>query len=179
MKKTFLVCVALSLAACGGRDKPKAVTGGGSASIPPVTTVTIASLESQGKLPTLDRSNDLKGPDADNNGVRDDIDKWIQSQPFSDSQKKAAVQMAKSLQNTFSIDVKSDAAIRQAEILSGNTVTCLNAQFPSDAKPSSTTVLNILRKYTMNTKDRVGAYIAYSEALNGSLLTIPSGDNCD
>lgn len=37
----------------------------------------IARLEQQGVLPTLDRSTDVRGPDLNNNGVRDDIDAFV------------------------------------------------------------------------------------------------------
>ncbi len=34
----------------------------------------LAELERAGVLPALNRSTDIAGPDADNNGIRDDID---------------------------------------------------------------------------------------------------------
>jgi hypothetical protein len=48
----------------------------------------IKALEDSGQLPKLDRSSDIRGPDADNNGIRDDIDAWIAAQPITDAQKR-------------------------------------------------------------------------------------------
>jgi len=37
----------------------------------------VKHLEQSGLIPVLDRSADLAGPDLDNNGIRDDIDAYI------------------------------------------------------------------------------------------------------
>ena len=50
----------------------------------------IKALEDSGAYPKLDRSADLKGPDQNLNGVRDDIDAWIATLPITEVQKKAA-----------------------------------------------------------------------------------------
>lgn len=187
VKKTIGIWLALSLAACGGSDNNSTASGSPTASpgatpaTPPPTSanvVTVADLERQGKLPTLDRSADLKGPDIDNNGIRDDIDRWIQNQPYTEPQKQAALQVARVLQNILSVDVTNDAALREAGDASRKAVTCVYARFPVGDQPNPNTVIKTLQKYTMNTKARVTAYLAYSDALNGSVSDIPSGENC-
>ncbi len=85
-----LTGLALSLSACGGGSKSSNPPTG-----PQPLKETIQALEDSGKIPKLDRSNDLLGPDANSNGVRDDIDAWIAAQPITEVQKKAAQQMAK------------------------------------------------------------------------------------
>ena len=47
----------------------------------------IADAERAGKYPPLDRSSDIAGPDANGNGVRDDIEAWINSLPVTDLQR--------------------------------------------------------------------------------------------
>ncbi len=37
----------------------------------------LQALEEEGTIPKLDRSKDLAGPDKNNNGVRDDIESYI------------------------------------------------------------------------------------------------------
>ncbi len=43
----------------------------------PTLSDNIKTLEDSGVIPKLDRSSDIKGPDQNLNGVRDDIDAWI------------------------------------------------------------------------------------------------------
>jgi hypothetical protein len=83
-KTLALAAIAFSLSACGGGsvrpDTPESAT----------LAQQIETLEKTGQLPQLDRSSDIRGPDTDNNGIRDDIDAWIAAQPISNAQKKAA-----------------------------------------------------------------------------------------
>ena len=80
--------LALYLVACDAGNtqppKPKPTPA------PTAVTEQIAQLQKGGKLPKLDRSTDIKGPDTDNNGIRDDIDAWIVALPITDVQKRAA-----------------------------------------------------------------------------------------
>ena len=46
----------------------------------------IAKLEKSGQVPTLDRTSSLLGIDANNNGVRDDIEAYINSLGFTPAQ---------------------------------------------------------------------------------------------
>ena len=41
------------------------------------------------EAPTLDRSSDIAGPDINKNGVRDDIEAWVNLQPVNEGQRKA------------------------------------------------------------------------------------------
>jgi hypothetical protein len=52
-------------------------------------------------IPQLERSSDIAGPDANQNGVRDDIEAWINVQPLNEGQRKALIQMARWLQVTL------------------------------------------------------------------------------
>src|SRR5690606_37178328 len=83
--------LSLTLAGCGG-GKP----AGSPVAAPPVpgseSTLKqqLDDLERRGELPALDRSSDIAGPDADHNGIRDDIDAYITALPVNDAVKKAA-----------------------------------------------------------------------------------------
>ncbi len=132
------------------------------------------------KLPLLDPGPGLKGPDTDKNGVRDDIDLWIKNQPYSEAQKKAALQSARALQNSLSVKTTDLALVRAANLAIFRAVGCVHRQFPmSQQEQSSHTVLKTLQKYTMNTKDRTAAYLKFNEALNGSDTELPKGNTCD
>jgi len=62
----------------------------------------IEDLERKGKLPKLDRTNTLTGIDANNNGIRDDIEAYIEHNYIPEI-RKAARQEARSIQKTLLI----------------------------------------------------------------------------
>jgi hypothetical protein len=116
----------------------------------PSLATQIATLEASGKLPKLDRSSDVRGPDANNNGIRDDIDAWIAAQPITDLQKKAAQQIAKVQQATTLVDLNDKAAL---QTLGDRTAAA--------------------------TKERAMQYIKYNRASSGSTTSLPSGNTCE
>jgi len=82
-------------------------SGGGTGTInPPTLRDQIAALEQSGAYPKLDRSADLAGPDANSNGVRDDIEAWIHSLKLSDVQTKALMQDARATQRTLVVSLE-------------------------------------------------------------------------
>ena len=78
-----------SLAACGGGG----VASSGAALTPQEQ---IAQLEASGSLPSLDRTDSISGIDANANGVRDDIEQYIEKKYAEPSQRAAAMQTASS-----------------------------------------------------------------------------------
>lgn len=125
---------------------------------------------------TWDRDLTLKGTDANNNGIRDDIDAWIRRN-FSDPKEiKAVEQKARNLQSMILVDKKNIQALKDVDYASNKSVNCLFSQFSPNklGKISST-----LRGYTMNTKNRLQSYLAFSEALNGTSSTSLRGDTCE
>ena len=57
-------------------------------------------LEWTGRVPALDRSSDLAGPDTDNDQVRDDVQAWIAAQNYPETERRAVQQLARALQQT-------------------------------------------------------------------------------
>ncbi|WP_139313457.1 hypothetical protein [Rhodoferax antarcticus] len=168
---TGLSLVAL-LSACGG--------GGGS---PPTTTppttiqATILALESSGKLPTLDRSASIAGPDANNNGVCDDVDAYIAGQGYTAPQLKSVQQTAKALADILRVDTSNQNALRASDLSLQKSLNCVFSKFP-DSSQSAAVIKNI-EKINANTKARVEAYIKYQIAMNGKVLASPQGDTCE
>jgi len=160
---TILLALLLP-AACGG-DDPAAPAAR-----------SIADLERQGQLPVLDRSDDPGGPDADGNGVRDDIDAWIARQDGGPAWQRALGQLARSFRDAVAAGGDPTAAQAAAR---NNTraVACIMARSRSAAEGAQ--ALADLRKMSANTKARVIAYLDYSAALDGSVLSLPAGDGCD
>ena len=146
---------------------------------PPTLTLKeqIAKLEKSGQVPTLDRTSSLLGIDANNNGVRDDIEAYINSLGFTPAQVRAAMQKAKILQKTLSVNTKDPAAVQQLGEKSMASTNCLGDTFTAPGQRSQ--VSQMLESYTMNTKTRVMQYLSYNSASSGSVTRLPDGDTCD
>ena len=196
--------VSTGLLACGGKsdppnmvlpDTPTAVqlvvpsaaasTPGlvvtGSSSTTTATSTTIVSirdmieaLEKSGTAPPLDRSSDIKGPDVNNNGVRDDIEAYINLLPLTPKQIKALMQDARINQLTLTTDVSDKAALQrvgEASMAAGKCLAdSLSGYYPLSRK---------IEAMTANTRERVKQYMAYNSARSGSSTTMPSGDTCE
>ncbi|HRH05824.1 MAG TPA: hypothetical protein PK702_08370 [Burkholderiaceae bacterium] len=81
---------------------------------PPTPTLAaqIKALEDSGAYPKLDRSTDLKGPDQNLNGVRDDVESWINKQPITDVQKRGGMQLAAVFQKALFVDLNDKVALQ-------------------------------------------------------------------
>ena len=170
-------CVALvimlSLSACGGGSKSSNPPTG-----PQPLKETIQALEDSGKIPKLDRSNDLLGPDANSNGVRDDIDAWIAAQPITEVQKKAAQQMAKVQQAKLMADLNDKTALQALGERSAAGVVCLGDVFMPD-RQKGRDLRSQLEAMMANTEVRAKQYINYNRAVSGSTGRLPEGNTCE
>ncbi|MBK6366137.1 MAG: hypothetical protein IPF65_02455 [Polaromonas sp.] len=137
----------------------------------------IKALEASGVLPKLDRSTDIKGPDQNLNGVRDDIDAWIASLPVTATQKRAATQAAEGLQNTLLVDVTDKAAMDASGNETIASVKCLRLVFMPNYDDGYKLSAKI-EAITMNTKERSYQYIKYNQAASGSVTRLPDGNTC-
>jgi hypothetical protein len=177
----FAVCGALLLAsvgACGG--------GGGSETPPnagdpaPLTIPQkIAQLENTGALPKLDRSADIKGPDANGNGIRDDLDTLIQNTYTQPAQLKAAEQYAVVAQAQLLVDTNDKAAVKALAVRSARAINCLIQQFGTTQAPRFSDVQALVASDTTDTKARMQAQLAYSKALDGTVVSLPEGNTCE
>jgi len=186
------LALALTLSACGGSGGGGgAIFGGGSGSnagaaagtgtgagaTAPTLAEQIAALEQSGGYPQLDRSADIAGPDADGNGVRDDVDQWISTQPLSDSQRKALTQKARSLQNTLLVSLDDKAALQSAGEGLAASSRCGMLQFPEYSDFSK--LAGKIEAMTANTRQRAERYMQYNAARSGSSTTNPRGNTCE
>jgi hypothetical protein len=133
------------------------------------------ALQKSGSLPTLDISASVAGPDANQNGVRDDIDAFIAARPDSAGQKAALSQYAKALQTTLLIDTTQPSADSAAAVEIGRSIACIwSAYDPATAYQMT----KDLQKYTVNTLPRIKAYDRFNFSMSGSVLTAPTGVVC-
>ncbi len=159
------------LAACGG--------GSGTTANYQNDKERIAALEADGKLPKLDRSTDLKGPDANSDGVRDDIEASLKGQ-FQGAQLGATMQFARAYQQVFDLPEGDRIAAKTLKIEGSRASNCLFDQFNSATRETNPYVVSdSIVSMTFNTKARLKAYMAYNKALSGSVWSLPEGDTCE
>lgn len=170
------------LPACGGNTTSSNTGGtsspGSPAPAPPTLAEQIKALEDSGQLPKLDRSSDLRGPDGDNNGIRDDIDAWIAALPATEVQKKAARQMARVQQAKILVDLKDEAALQALGERSAAGVECLGDVFLPDYQKGYD-LSGQLEAMMANTRTRAKQYLAYNRARSGSVGQLPDGNACE
>lgn len=175
-KPLLPVALAALLSACGG-----GAASNESGTAPNAATVALGEqikmLEASGQLPKLDRSADIRGPDNDNNSIRDDIDAWIAAQPISDEQKRAARQSARVTQKQLLADLSNPSGLQSLAEASAASVACLSNVFEPDYQKGLDLSAQI-EAITANTKARAKQYIAYNRARSGSSGRLPSGDTC-
>lgn len=168
--QALIVLSALAVSGCGG---------GTGASPPPAASPTpaetIRAMESRGELPTLDRTATLTGIDADTDGVRDDLERYIDALPDSDPQKKALRQLAHALDLTLVVDLTNEAALRAAAAELSDSINCAWKVYPPETAPKR---VEEVRRYAVNTRQRFEAYEKYNQARSGAVIAIPSGDTC-
>jgi hypothetical protein len=182
MKVTFSIfaftALALSLAACGGGKSPAALAGSAPTTTTTVATVSlkeqITKLEDSGALPKLDRSSSITGPDVNNNGVRDDIEAYIAALQLTEVQKKAAMQKAKALQMTLTVDLTDKVALQKVGEIMMASSKCIGGKIINFTDYSLK-----IESITANTKERAKQYIKFNTASSGSVTCMPSGDTCE
>lgn len=169
------VLAALVLSACGGGSSPQSPS-------PSAQTdkERVQALEESGAIPKLERGPTLEGVDANGNGIRDDIDAFIERSYATEPQRQAARQLAANLQKTLVVDKQDRAALMRIESEGGRAVRCVATRFTGeDGSRHGAAVGQELEAVTTNTKARLLAYLAYNKAMDGSVLSAPEGDTCE
>jgi len=169
-----LLVTSVSLTACGGNSNAQTTQ---SPSGPEISAGSqVRALEAAGRLPTLDRSDSLAGPDVNGNGVRDDIDQWISQQDGTAPQKQAMTQSAQALQHMLLVDLRDDAALQAAAEASADAVACMYDQFPDPQTPSI--IGNRIEAFTANTEQRARRYMAYNARRGGTTTRMLNTNTC-
>jgi hypothetical protein len=172
----LLAALAATTAACG--DKP-------SSNLPPKSPefnvkkasngsgpVSLDEMMKASGMPPLDESPGLMGPDTNGNGVRDDIEAWINSLPHTAEQKKALMQFTAALQQNLLHSGNAEEA-RVSDAVTSTAQSCLYKRFDRTLVDGLT---GRIESYVANTMERALAYARFSDALHGSTLSLPKGD---
>lgn len=116
------------MVACGGPNVPDSTT------TPPGNfKEAFAQLEARGELPVLDRTDTIAGIDANQNGVRDDIEAFINSLPDTPLQKKRLYNLQRALNNAMLVDLKDKYRLREAANDVSRSVTCVSISYQNSA----------------------------------------------
>lgn len=184
----LLTCVALLVSGCsGGNDDsssnptPESPASGSAPTTPASSAgisvaAALAQLEASGVIPVLNRDDTVAGPDADKNGVRDDIDGYIRALPDAQAQKNALSQSARAIQSSLIANLADAASLLAASNQIANSVACLYTVYGPEAASQKGADIE---KLTVNTKVRFDAYLSFNQAINGQVAQIPAGDTCE
>lgn len=145
---------------------------------PQALGLSLEQLEAQGVLPKLDRGTDIRGPDANNNGVRDDIEAYIARLPLTDAQKRAAMQSARVQQKSLLMDLSNNAEVKALGDASLAATVCMGEAFKGAAIAYDALSLKI-EAITANTPERGRRYMQYMRALSGTSSPWPEGNPCE
>ena len=124
--------------------------------------------------PMLDRSDSLTGTDVNKDGIRDDIEAFIDALEVTEPVRKALKQNAHYAQESLHHDwsAKNSANIKKALAISHkhNKVLACKKFVGIDVDDNINTG-NTIRALTNNTKARTMTYLAYNHLLDGSVST--------
>jgi hypothetical protein len=137
----------------------------------------VAQLESNGSIPLLDRTKTLAGIDANGDGIRDDVGRYIdEHHPMLHG---AARQLAAALQASLLVDVGDATALGDVALQVSRAVDCLDRSTLKIENLPEPEVLAELQAITTNTKIRLLAYLQFNAALDGTLSFPLEGEVCD
>ena len=171
-----LLAAAMVAGCSNGSDGPGGGTAGG---IPTSFSYkqAFSKLEASGKFPVLDRSDSIAGLDANANGVRDDIERHIDSKPDTQPQKKSLKALHRALSKAMTIDTKDKNALRDVTNSINISTGCIWKTYRTGTVASP--LGNEIEKLTVNTRRRYEAYMKYNSAMNGAVISEPKDLNCD
>jgi len=138
----------------------------------------LARLEATQQIPSLDRTASLLGRDNDGNGVRDDLDSYIQGLPDTTPQKSALRQTSKAISRAMQAGVANatPSELREVSTTIARAVHCVWHQYDSAIAGGKVTAI---QKLTVNTPERFNAYELYNTKRTGTSSRLPRGDTCD
>lgn len=169
MNRHAYLLLLIPLTACSG-------SSGGATSAAPTGSTPILAPAGQRIIDNEDLTPGLKGSDANNNGIRDDIDRLIaQKYSATPKLKKAAEQEARALQKSMEATTRQEALAAGDEI--SRAVNCLG-----DSTPDEKLFLNATKEIGAligNTRERFNAYRNAESLKGGGVFRQPDEPVCD
>lgn len=127
----------------------------------------------------LDRSEDLRAPDTDADGIRDDIQAFIDKTYLVPAERRAMHQVARAMQAALVVDLAQPVAVRAVSDQGGRAVNCLYHFAESALLAMPGKAMREIELMTTNSRSRLMAYQRYVLTISGSSPQLPSGDTCD
>jgi hypothetical protein len=147
---------------------------------PTLSAAEIQALENSGAIPTLSRGTSLLGTDANANGVRDDIDQYLQRNYPGLLEQAAARQIAIALQKAIAVDALDNIEVKNIAIEIALADNCIYHVFDgSNGSKPSAQVSQEMESITTNTIERLLSYLSFSQSLDGTSWALPNGDTCE
>ena len=128
----------------------------------------------------LDFSETLAGTDNDKNGIRDDMDEYIEVlskvNHYNEKQVNALKQIARTWQSLVNEDLKSSESVNKTEILNYRSCGCILSQFHDR---EAIRIRNKMKDYTFNTQQRLTVYMQHVRVADSLSSTVPDSKDCD
>jgi hypothetical protein len=137
----------------------------------------LAQLEASKQIPTLDRTETLAGIDDNNNGVRDDIESYINSLPLDSGQRIALFEKAKILNQTLLVNKNNRVLVQDIANKNGLLISCFFYKYDNNpiANLNVAQILLKIESMTSNTKIRLREYLLYNKSLDGTTSSLVEG----
>ena len=121
----------------------------------------------------------LSGTDIDNNGVRDDVDKYIDSKPDTKIQKQSLKMVSRAMtlaMTSAEPTPPNSAALTNATNALNMGISCIWEHYPPNIAHKMS---QDVRKITINTKNREKAYRRHSVLISGAVIKAPRDVICE
>ncbi len=129
---------------------------------------------------SLDHSTSVAGEDNNNNGVRDDVENYIDSLPDSEAQKNALKQLSRTISDAYKLGDSGkfeNHAVRSISHEMARAAKCVGMHYNDIQVMHAHTKL--VEKITANTPARAKGYSKFNRAISGHVIQLPRGDTCD
>lgn len=188
LKKTaILLTCCFTLAACSNESAVDAIDKNTETEEVEVVEVEKPEIEAVVEELPIDYSKysaiNAKNPDGTkptekmaDNGIRADVDKYINSLTITPKQKAALKYDASLFQKVLTVDVSDDAAVTSLSQKMANSLNCINTMFDDMNKSMDT--MSEIERMTFNTVEKSDAYTLYNQRQSTAPINMPAGDTC-
>lgn len=186
IKKNVLLLTMVTVTACSsGSASPVAPTntqvGNNQAVVLPtkITLQSVPMILDPAQVPPdpgLDNDKTIAGIDSNNNGIRDDVERWIaQTYPNSAKMRAATAQMSLAMSKEMSVDINNIAAVLVAEAESSRSIRCF--QYSGSINKNNEQEQYKTFKYWMakqsDTQARLKVHLDFDAKLSGRVFNSP------
>ena len=129
--------------------------------------------------PNVGHFSELMGVDSDNDGIRDDVGKFIQASYSKNNEVAAAKQYARAVQAAVNAGAQQPQKTRVISLQISRAVNCVYVSFASDGLNTPPgKVIEQVRSLTTNTKERLNSYLAFAKTQDDTAHDLPRGATC-